>query len=155
MSRRQYSEWTSRERSVFRLLQSSNKNRLGPLEQRILSVLWQRGSATVHEVIKCGDIQREYSTVMTTLDRLYKKGLLDRTGEPNSRAYRYIPRHRTQAEWQREFVIETVKHILSMDTTALLPLSYLVEAVSEHDAGLLDDLRRLADEKRREVQGKH
>ena len=85
---------------------------------------------------------------MTTLDRLYKKQLLDRTVEPSSRAFRYFPRHRTQLEWQREVVIETVKQVLSMDTTTLLPLSYLVEAVSEHDAGLLDDLRRLVKEQR-------
>jgi predicted transcriptional regulator len=128
---------------------------LGPLEQQVLAVLWQRGNATVHEVIKFGDVQREYSTVMTTLDRLFKKGLLDRAIEPHSRAFRYVPRHRTQFEWQRELVIETVKHILSMDMTALLPLSYLVEAVTEHDAGLLDDLRRLVDEKRQNLRAEH
>jgi predicted transcriptional regulator len=146
MGRRQYSEWTSPERSVFRLIQSSNKNRLGPLEQRILSVLWQRGSATVHEVIKCGEIRREYSTVMTTLDRLYRKQLADRTTEPHSRAFRYVPRHPNQAAWERAMMINIVKQILGVDT-AFPALSYLVEAISEHDAALLNELRRLVDEK--------
>jgi predicted transcriptional regulator len=144
MGRRQYSEWTWPENGVFRLLEWSNNNRLGPLELRVLSVLWQRGSATVWEVIEYGDIRREYNTVMTTLDRLYKKRLVGRTVGPNSRAFHYFPRHRTQAEWQRELVIDTVKQVLGMDTTALLPLSCLVEAVSEYEVGLLDDLRRLA-----------
>jgi predicted transcriptional regulator len=97
MGRRQQSEWNRPANGVFRLLQSSKKSRLGPLEQQVLSVLWQRGSAIVKEVIECGDVHREYNTVMTTLDRLYKKGLLDRTGEPDSRAFRYVPRH-SQAE---------------------------------------------------------
>ncbi len=52
-------------------------------------------------------------------------------------------------------MIEAVKQVLSMDTTASLPLSYLVEAVGDHDAGLLDDLRRLVDEKRQLVRGGH
>jgi predicted transcriptional regulator len=136
---------------ILRLLQSSKKSRLGPLEQRVLSVLGQRGSATVQEVIACGDVQRAYNTVMTTLDRLYRKGLLDRTVEPNSRALRYVPRHRPHLERHREFAMKAVNHILSMDTTALRPLSYLVEAVGEHDASLLDDLQRLLDEKRLKV----
>jgi predicted transcriptional regulator len=146
-------EWNRPANKLFRFLQSSARGRLGPLEQQVLSVLWRRGSATVREVIDYGDVQREYNTVMTTLARLFKKGLLDRTGEPHSRAYRYVPRHRTRAEWQRELVIEAVKQVLSMDTTASLPLSYLVEAVSDHDAGLLDDLQRLVDEKRQKLRG--
>jgi predicted transcriptional regulator len=114
-------------------------------------VLWQRGSATVHEVINSGDIQRAYNTVMTTLDRLYKKRLVERTTEPNSRAFRYVPRRHTQAEREREVVIEVMK-VLSLGTTASLPLSYLVEAIGEHDAGLLDDLRCLLDEKRHQLR---
>jgi predicted transcriptional regulator len=43
---------------------------LGPLDQRLLSALWRRGSATVRELIEYDDIPRAYSTVMTTLNRL-------------------------------------------------------------------------------------
>ncbi len=99
MGRRQYSEWKWPENGGFRLLQPSKKSRLGPLEQQVMSVLWQRGSATVHEVIKCGDVQREYNTVMTTLDRLFKKGLLDRTGEPHSRAFAIAPELSGNGNW--------------------------------------------------------
>jgi predicted transcriptional regulator len=146
MGRRDYSKWPAN--GIFGLLQTSNKSRLGPLEHEVLSVLWRRGSGTVHEVINYGDVRREYNTVMTTLDRLYRKRLVDRAVEPDSRAFRYVPRHHTQAEWEREVVIGTVKQILS---TTVLPLSYLVEAISKHDARLLDDLRRLVDEKRQKV----
>jgi predicted transcriptional regulator len=119
----------------------------------VLSVLWGRGSATVQEVIDYGDIQRAYTTVMTTLDRMHRKRLVDRVVGPRSRAFRYTPR-RTQAEWERAAAVETIRQVLRLGTPASRPLSYLVEAVSEHDAGLLNDLARLVDEKRRKLRGK-
>jgi predicted transcriptional regulator len=122
---------------------------LGPLEQQLLSSLWIRGSATVREILDGGDVELAYTTVMTTLDRLFKKQLLNRVTE--GRAFRYSPRY-TQKELERAAVGETVRQLLGSGTTAALPLSYLVEAVSEHDARLLDDLQRLLDQKRRELR---
>jgi predicted transcriptional regulator len=54
---------------------------LGPLEQRLLDVLWRRGSATVRDLVEdtCRDLA--YTTIMTTLDRLFKKNLLLREAE--------------------------------------------------------------------------
>jgi predicted transcriptional regulator len=117
------------------------------LEQELLSALWMRGSATVREMLDAGGINLAYTTVMTTLDRLYKKQLLNRSAD--GRAFRYSPRY-TQEELEKAAVGETVRQLLGSGEAAALPLSYLVEAVSEHDAGLLDDLQRLLDEKRRE-----
>jgi predicted transcriptional regulator len=119
------------------------------LEQELLSALWMRGSATVREMIDAGGINLAYTTVMTTLDRLYKKQLLNRSAE--GRAFRYSPRY-TQEELEKAAVGEAVRQMLGSAEAAALPLSYLVEAVSEHDAGLLDDLQRLLDEKRRELR---
>ena len=132
---------------IFSLLRRSPSTQLGPLEQELLSALWMRGSATVREMIDAGGINLAYTTVMTTLDRLYKKQLLNRSAE--GRAFRYFPRY-TQEELEKAAVGETVRQMLGSGEAAALPLSYLVEAVSEHDAGLLDDLQRLLDEKRRE-----
>jgi predicted transcriptional regulator len=117
------------------------------LEQELLSALWMRGSATVRELLDAGGINLAYTTVMTTLDRLYKKQLLNRSAD--GRAFRYSPRY-TQEELEKAAVGETVRQLLGSGEAAALPLSYLVEAVSEHDAALLDDLQRLLDEKRRE-----
>ena len=134
---------------IFGLLRRSPSTRLGPLEQELLSALWMRGSATVREMIDAGGINLAYTTVMTTLDRLYKKQLLNRSAE--GRAFRYSPRY-TQEELEKAAVGEAVRQLLGSGEAAALPLSYLVEAVSEHDAGLLDDLQRLLDEKRRELR---
>ncbi len=135
---------------ILSLLRWSPNAQLGPLEQQLLSELWMRESATVRELLDAGEIKLAYTTVMTTLDRLYKKQLLNRVAE--GRAFRYSPRY-TQEELEKAAVGETVRHLLDSSTAATLPLSYLVEAVSQHDAGLLDDLQRLLDEKRRELRG--
>ena len=134
---------------ILDLLRRSSNNQLGPLEQQLLSALWVRGSATVREILDAGDIKLAYTTVMTTLDRLFKKQLLNRTAE--GRAFRYFPRY-TEEELEKAAVRETILQLLGSSAAASLPLSYLVEAVSEHDARLLDDLQRLLDQKRRELR---
>jgi len=124
---------------------------IGPLEERLLEALWERGNATVRELVgsECRDLA--YTTVMTTLDRLFKKNLLDRKAE--GRAFRYSPRL-TRQELHRELASETFRQLLDASPTASLPLSYLVEVLSERDAQLLDDLRRLVEAKRRELEGR-
>lgn len=132
--------------SIARLFR---KPQLGPLEQQLLEELWQRKNATVRELLESCDTKLAYTTIMTTLDRLYKKQLLDRV--PEGRAFRYSPRHSKQ-ELEKVTASETIRQLLSSGTTAKLPLSYLVEAVSEHDVHLLDELQRLLEQKRRELQ---
>ena len=123
--------------------------RLGPFEQRLLRELWSHGSATVRELLADGSIRQAYTTVMTTVDRLYKKGLLDRVSE--GRAFRYTPRH-TASELQRVAAIEGIRQLLGSSDASSLPLSYLVEALSAHDAELLDELQLLVERKRRDLQ---
>ena len=136
---------------ISRLFRPSIKAQLGPLELQLLEELWRRKNATVRELLQYADLKLDYTTVMTTLDRLYKKQLLDRVAE--GRAFRYSPRV-TQQDLEKAAAGETIRRLLSSSTAAALPLSYLVEAVSEHDVRLLDELQHLVDEKRRELGGK-
>ncbi len=117
----------------------------------MLAALWLRGSATVRELLADGSVTLAYTTVMTTLDRLYKKQLLDRV--PEGRAFRYTPCH-TKEELERAAAGETIRQLLGSEATPSLPLSYLVEAVSEHDVRLLDELQQLLDRKRRELRNR-
>jgi len=136
---------------IHRLLWPPARTRLGPLEEQLLKELWRRKSATVRELIDGSRINLAYTTVMTTLDRLYKKRLLDRTSE--GKAFRYSPRYTLQ-ELEKAAAGETVRQLLESSPASTLPLSYLVEAVSEHDVRLLDELQQLVDEKRRELKEK-
>jgi predicted transcriptional regulator len=137
-------------RSIFG---SSSRPQLGPFEQQLLQELWAHGSATIRELISDGKIHQAYTTVMTTVDRLYKKGLVTRVAE--GRAFRYTPRH-TPEELQRVKALESIRQLLGSGDASALPLSYLVEALSAHDAQLLDELQLLVERKRRELrdQGK-
>lgn len=122
---------------------------LGPLEQRLLEHIWARGNATVRELLEYFDLDVAYTTVMTTLDRLYKKRLLTRESE--GRAFRYAPRF-TQEELHRAAAGQAIRELLDSSSSNALPLSYLVEAVSEHDSQLLEQLQQLVEQKRRQLQ---
>ncbi len=124
--------------------------RLGPLEVSLLRYLWQRGSGTVREVVDAGEVMGAYTTLMTTMDRLHKKGLLNR--EPEGRAFRYSP-SQTEDQFNGEIVRNAIKQLLGSSETASAPLSFLVEAVSQHDRALLDELEQAIDRKRRELDG--
>ncbi|HEV3305781.1 MAG TPA: BlaI/MecI/CopY family transcriptional regulator [Candidatus Sulfotelmatobacter sp.] len=121
---------------------------LGPLEQRLLDALWARSSATVRELVEAGCEDLAYTTVMTTLDRLFKKGLLTRFEE--GRAFRYEARM-SREELQREAAGNAFRQWLDASPASLLPLSFLVEILGERDAQLLEDLRKLVERKRREL----
>jgi predicted transcriptional regulator len=122
---------------------------LGPLERQLLEALWKRGSATVRELIADRQVTQAYTTVMTTLDRLYKKKFLDRVSE--GRAFRYSPRQSAD-ELRRDAALEGIRQLFGSGDTASLPLSYLVEAITEHDEQLLDELQQLVERKRRELK---
>ena len=51
---------------------------LGSLEFELMEVLWSHGESSVRDVVSKLSRPLAYTTVMTTLDRLFKKGLLDR-----------------------------------------------------------------------------
>jgi BlaI family penicillinase repressor len=132
---------------IFQPFRSSSRQ-LGPLEQRMLDALWVRGSATVRELIEGVCQNLAYTTVMTTLDRLFKKGLLTRSEE--GRAFRYVPRF-SREDLNREAAGHALRQLLDASPASSLPLSFLVEILGERDAQLLDDLRKLVESKRREL----
>jgi predicted transcriptional regulator len=123
--------------------------RLGPLERTILTEVWSRNSATVRELLADGKLRIAYTTVMTTLDRLYKKGLLARSVE--GRAFRYSA-FCAPADLPRLVAVTGVRRWIESTQPSSLPLSYIVEAISAHDERLLDELRLLVEEKRSELK---
>ena len=63
---------------------------MGVLEAEVLARLWAaEAPVTPGDVAKVVDGAPAYTTVMTVLTRLWKKGLVDR--EPRGRAYAYRP----------------------------------------------------------------
>jgi BlaI family transcriptional regulator, penicillinase repressor len=118
----------------------------------MLEALWMRGDATVRELVEAACQDLAYTTVMTTLDRLFKKGLLKRTEE--GRAFRYAARF-SREELHREAAGDAFQQLLDVSPASSLPMSFLVEILSERDAQLLDDLGKLVEHKRRELARRH
>jgi predicted transcriptional regulator len=122
---------------------------LGKLERAVMEEVWARGRASASDIYRAHGERTAYTTWMTTLDRLYKKGLLDR--EREGRAYLYTPRV-TRDEFERGVAEDVLGGLLERATGGAEPLlACIVEAVGEHDRALLDDLQRLVEEKKREL----
>lgn len=66
---------------------------LGTLQAEVMDVFWDRGSATVRELVVALNKRRRrklaYTTVLTLATRLWQRGLLAR--EPEGRSFRYRP----------------------------------------------------------------
>ena len=112
-----------------------------------METVWTGGEGNVRDVIDRLGRRLAYTTVMTTLDRLYKKGLLAR--RKSDRAFIYSAAL-TREEWDRKRTGDFVAGFLSPE----LLISCLVEAVGQHDAALLDDLEKKIRLKRKELDRK-
>jgi predicted transcriptional regulator len=122
---------------------------LGSLEFELMEILWSRGADSVRDVVPKLSRPLAYTTVMTTLDRLFKKGLLDR--HKSDRAFVYSPQLSRQ-EWDSRRAGNLVAGFLSgPNPSRELLLSCLLEAVGEHDAKLLDELEKKIRSRRKEL----
>jgi predicted transcriptional regulator len=117
---------------------------LGPLEITLMEILWTHGEGNVRDVIDRLGRPLAYTTVMTTLDRLYKKGLLAR--RKSERAFIYSAAL-SREEWEHKRAGDFVAGFLSPE----LLISCLVDAVGQHDKTLLDDLEKKIRLKRKEL----
>jgi predicted transcriptional regulator len=122
---------------------------LGTLEARVMEVLWALGESSVQDVCGKIDSPRAYTTVMTTLERLFKKGLLER--RKAGRAFLYSPAL-TREEWERRRAERLVASFLSgADPSRELLVSTLLDAVGQHDRALLDELEQAIRRRRKEL----
>ena len=81
---------------------------LGDLEREVMTQLWNAGEPLtvrrVHELLS-RDRELAYTTVMTVLDRLAKKGVV--TQQRADRAYRYAPAQ-TRAEMTAALMLDAL-----------------------------------------------
>ncbi len=122
---------------------------LGTLEREVMTLVWRHGEVNVREACDLLTSTVAYTTVMTTLDRLFKKGLLARRKVGRAFVYRATA---TRGELEGAVATELVHGLLQRDAEALPILSSLVDAVSDRDRALLDELERLVRQKRRATE---
>jgi predicted transcriptional regulator len=129
---------------------STNARSLGPLELELLQRLWEHGEMSVRDVHAKISDRLAYTTVMTTLDRLHKKGLLAR--RKDGRAFRYSAAM-SQSDFSAIAAREAVASMLTFaHPKAADAVSYFVKAISESDLRLLDELERAVKAQKRKEQ---
>ena len=134
----------------FKSSQELLENSLGSLEREVMALAWERPEISVREACARMGSAVAYTTVMTTMDRLYKKGFLARRKAGRAFVYRAAA---SRHEIEDAVATELVHSLLERNATEPLPiLSSLVDAVSDRDRRLLDDLERLVREKRRTLE---
>ncbi|WP_141621182.1 BlaI/MecI/CopY family transcriptional regulator [Myxococcus sp. AB036A] len=119
---------------------------LGTLESAVMKVVWSQSPITAREVCDrmTGREERAYTTIMTTMDRLHRKGLLER--EKDGLAWRYTPAL-SQPEFEKALADALAADILqSHGETAL---AAFVDAAADVDESLLDRLTQLIAARRR------
>ena|ERR1035437_427251 len=122
---------------------------LGALERQAIEIVWTSEEVTVRDVHARLGGKMAYTTVMTTLDRLFRKGLLGRTKRARAFVYSALA---TREELDEIVASGVVSGLLAGEWSAPLPfLSNLVDAVGERDRALLDELERLVKTKRRQL----
>ena len=122
---------------------------LGELEQRSMREIWRRGESSVGDLsTSFGEIYA-YTTLMTTLDRLYKKGLLSRRKQ--GRAFLYTSVYSIE-EMERGIAQDVIAKLLDTTIGRAEPLlACIVDSVSDRDRDLLDELERLVREKKAQL----
>ena len=121
---------------------------LGPLEWRVLEALWARETSASVRDLTPQFPEIAYTTLMTTLDRLHRKGMLSR--EKLGRAFVYRSRT-SRAEFESARAGQAVRAALKSGGSLAPLASYLVDAVGDRDRELLDELESLVASRRSEA----
>lgn len=123
--------------------------RLHELEAAIMDVVWSRAFErfTVQDVHSILEREREiaYTTVMTTLGRLHRKGLLSR--EREGRRHIYSPLYSREG-----FLESTARVVLDEAVERPRALALLAERVSEASLGELELLEETIRRRREELK---
>ena len=122
---------------------------LGKLERAVLNEAWKREEVSVRDIYLAFGENIAYTTLMTTLDRLFKKNILTR--RKDGRAFLYAPAV-SPDEFEQGIREDVIEGLLGHGSDVQPVLACIVDTVSERDRELLDELDRLIKEKRRELK---
>jgi len=122
----------------------------GYLERDVMEVIWRGQPVNVRDVQSQLPRAAAYTTVMTTLDRLFKKGFVQR--ERCRRAFVYTAAY-SREQVQAAVASGLLTGFLEEGSGAARPLlSNLVDVVAERDDALLAELEALVRAKRKSVK---
>lgn len=122
---------------------------IGELESDVLGVLKVKGQATASEVMETLKENRDiaYTTVSTTLDRLYKKKLVERKALPGPGGTKYLFSLGKDEKLKRRIVESTLDRITgAFGETAYSAIYRRLDSLPEEE---LDRLKKQVEKARR------
>lgn len=116
---------------------------LHELESEIMEEVWRRAEVTVREVLEALNASasraRAYTTVMTVMAKLHRKGLLDRRREGKTDIYRPVMSREQYQEARAQAQVDAL-----VDEYGDVALVYFARQMAELDPERREQLRRLA-----------
>lgn len=116
---------------------------LGDLEFKVYNVVCKKGKATVREIVEAMEDNLAYTTIMTTCDRLAKKGVFNRTKCGKSYVYE------TSAS-KEDLDVQTTCRVLGsvIDSLTEPVVANFIDMLKESDSKKLDMLERMIKERK-------
>ncbi|GIN92375.1 transcriptional regulator [Siminovitchia terrae] len=121
----------------FKINESGLNRFFGPLEAKIMDILWCHDEMTIKDVQQ--SLEREkpmnFNTVMTVMNRLVEKGVLQKRTEGRSYVYRPV-------QSRMEFLNAQSKEMTNelMDEFGNVVVSHMLDALEEADDDLVAKL---------------
>jgi len=122
--------------------ENAEQTGIGELEAAVLSLVKNFGKGSVSEILLRARKERQiaYTTLSTTLDRLYKKGLLTREMSAGKGGQHYVYAYPEDVAVQKEIVTKTVDRLVNAFGKAAVSNIYeRLEQLSTEEIGELHD----------------
>jgi len=122
---------------------------IGPLERKILDILWKKKEATAREICnileKNGE-RRAYSTVRTIINRLVKKKIIAQRIDPEERVYIYLPLI-AKNDLEKKIVHSILGELFRRFENSTI--SYLAEELSDNEKDIEKIKQKLGEMKKK------
>ncbi|GKV66513.1 MULTISPECIES: BlaI/MecI/CopY family transcriptional regulator [Sporosarcina] len=127
----------------FKINENGLNRFFGPLEAKIIDVLWEGEEKTIKDVQQA--LEREkitnFNTVMTVMNRLVDKGILQKRAEGRSSVYKPV---QTRAEFLNTQSKDMTHELI--DEFGDVVISHMLNALEEADDELVAKLEKKVEE---------
>ena len=118
---------------------------IGPLERKILDILWERKEASARQItsiLEQKGERRAYSTIRTIINRLVEKRILGQRMDKKERMYLYTPLI-SKENLEKSIVHSVIGELLKKFEKSTI--SYLAEELSDNEKDI-EKIRHKLDE---------
>lgn len=132
----------------FKINESGLNRFFGPLEAKIMDVLWEGEEKTIKDVQQVLDQEKvtNFNTVMTVMNRLVDKGILVKRTEGRSSLYKPV-------QSRADFLHTQSKDMTNelMDEFGNVVISHMLDALEEADDDLVAELEKKLNELKKDM----